>query len=131
MMRKTISVARFGAKPQKKEDTVKPITEIISSRLRPKKLASQPVIGRMIALATRYDVSDHVASSVEADIEPAMCGSATLTTVVSSTSMNVLDITATATSHGLTRGLGIYFTNTVGTTDMPGRSRCSLSWPFS
>src|SRR5262245_46741002 len=31
-----------------------------------------------------------------------MCGSETLTTVVSSTSMNVGAITATATSHGLT-----------------------------
>jgi len=33
-----------------------------------------------------------------------MCGSETLTTVVSSTSMNVLDITAMAISHGLTSG---------------------------
>jgi hypothetical protein len=33
-----------------------------------------------------------------------MCGSETLTTVVSSTSMNVLDITAIATSHGLSEG---------------------------
>ena len=43
----------------------------------------------MIALATRYDVSAHVASSIVADRLPAMCGSDTLTTVVSSTSMKV------------------------------------------
>src|SRR3954465_5590582 len=33
--------------------------------------------------------------------EPAICGSETLTTVVSSTSMNVANITAMATIHGL------------------------------
>ena len=48
----------------------------------------------MIALATRYDVSAHVASSTVADMLPAMCGSDTLTTVVSSTSMNVANMTA-------------------------------------
>ena len=74
----------------------------MSSRLRPNLLASQPVIGRMIALATRYDVSAHVASSVVADRLLAMCGSDTLTTVVSSTSMKVANITANAMSQGLT-----------------------------
>ncbi len=64
-------------------------------------LASQPVIGRMIALATRYDVSAHVASSIDAERLPAMCGSDTLTTVVSSTSMKVANITETAISQGL------------------------------
>src|SRR5206468_11465349 len=73
----------------------------MSRRLRPKTLASHPVIGRMIALATRYDVSAHVASSMLADRLPAMCGSDTFTTVVSSTSMNVANITDTAMSHGL------------------------------
>src|SRR5438067_6287860 len=56
----------------------------------------------MIALATRYEVSAQVASSVVAESEPAMCGSETFTTVVSSTSMKVLLITAMATSHGFT-----------------------------
>ena len=74
----------------------------MSNRLRPNLLASQPVIGRMIALATRYDVSAHVASSVVADRLLAMCGSDTLTTVVSSTSMKVANITANAMSQGLT-----------------------------
>jgi len=37
-----------------------------------------------------------------ADRLPAMCGKETLTTVVSSTSIKVLDITAIATSQGLT-----------------------------
>ncbi len=55
----------------------------------------------MMALATRYDVSAQVASSVVAAMLLAMCGSDTLTTVVSSTSMKVANITATATIHGL------------------------------
>ncbi len=92
---------RVGARPHRNDAAVKPMTEIISRRLRPKTLASQPVIGRMIALATRYDVSAHVASSMVADRLPAMCGSDTLTTVVSSTSMKVANITETAMSHGL------------------------------
>ena len=78
-----------------------PVTDISSRRFRPKRPASQPVIGRMMAFATRYDVSVQVASSLLADRLPAMCGSETLTTVVSSTSMNVLDMTAMAISQGL------------------------------
>src|SRR6185295_4620386 len=102
-------------------------TEAMRRRLRPNVRASQPVIGRTIALATRYDVRTHVDSSIVADRLPAMCGSETLTTVVSSTSMNVANMTATATSHGLTCGCccesDIQRTLTVGVTDMPGRSR--------
>ena len=64
--------------------------------------ASQPVSGRMIAFATRYDVSTQVDSSIVAERLPAMCGSDTLTTVVSSTSMKVANMTAIATIHGLT-----------------------------
>src|SRR5438132_3861639 len=56
----------------------------------------------MMALATRYDVSAQVDSSIVADRLPAMCGSETFTTVVSSTSMNVANMTATATIQGLT-----------------------------
>src|SRR5205085_10179914 len=101
-MRKKISDARFGAIPHRKDEIVNPVTESIRRRLRPNVAASQPVIGRMIALATRYDVSTQVASSIVADIDAAMCGSDTLTTVVSSTSMKVPNITAIATIQGLT-----------------------------
>ncbi len=66
------------------------------------KPASQPVIGSTTAFATRYDVSAQVASSTVADRLPAMCGSDTFTTVVSSTSMNVANITEIAMIHGLT-----------------------------
>src|SRR5271167_3388498 len=101
MTRQTIRNGRLGARPHKNDAAVKPVTDISSSRLRPKRPASQPVIGRMMAFATRYDVSVHVASSLLADRLPAMCGSETLTTVVSSTSMKVLDMTAIAINHGL------------------------------
>ena len=141
MMRKTISEPSVGARPHRNDAAVKPTTDVISRRLRPKTLASQPVIGRMIALATRYDVSAHVASSMVADRLPAMCGSDTLTTVVSSTSMKVANMTETAMSQGLmtrcgeslirareprTGGIDAlmnpYLVYTVGVTDMPGRS---------
>ena len=39
--------------PHRKLAAVKPKTAASSVRLRPKKLAIQPVIGRMMALATR------------------------------------------------------------------------------
>src|ERR1019366_2435854 len=60
-------------------------------------LASQPLMGRMMALATRYEVSTQVASSVVAERLPAICGRLTLTTEVSSTSITALDSTAIAT----------------------------------
>src|SRR5581483_12029660 len=100
--RKTMSIPRLGARPQRKEESVKPETESSSRRFRPNRLASQPVMGRMIAFATRYDVSAQVASSMLAERLPAMCGSETFTTVVSSTSMKVANMTATATIQGLT-----------------------------
>src|SRR5262249_46223479 len=103
-MRNPIRKPRVGASPQKKDAVVNPNTESMSSRLRPKLLASQAVMGRIIATATRWDVSVQVASSVLAERFPAICGNDTLTTVVSSTSMKVLDITATATSQGLGEG---------------------------
>src|SRR6266568_6415517 len=62
-------------------------------------------MGRTMAFATRYDVSAQVDSSTVAERLPAMCGSDTFTTVVSSTSMKVLSITATAMIHGLTTGV--------------------------
>src|SRR5215469_7944674 len=58
----------------------------------------------MMALATRYAVRTHVASSCVAPRPPAICGSATLAMEVSSTSMNVASVTVMATIHGLTRG---------------------------
>src|SRR3954464_5995454 len=58
----------------------------------------------MMAFATRDDGSAQDASSTLAERLPAMCGSDTFTTVVSSTSIKVANMTATATIHGLTCG---------------------------
>src|SRR5437870_11148047 len=112
MIRSSTSVCRFGARPHRNDAAVKPVTDAINNRLRPKYVASHPVSGRMMALATRYDVSAQVDSSMVADRLPAMCGSETFTTVVSSTSMNVANMTAIATIQGLTcRGSGLILGN--------------------
>ena len=55
----------------------------------------------MIAFETRYEVSTQVDSSTLAERLPAICGSATLATLVSSTSMNVASMTVMAMIHGL------------------------------
>src|SRR5437588_7520415 len=64
-------------------------------------------MGRITAFATRYDVSAQVASSTLAERLPAICGSDTFTTVVSSTSMNVANITEMAMSQGLMTRWGV------------------------
>src|SRR2546430_10610540 len=61
---KTINEPRVGASPQRKDDAVKPTTDAISSRFRPKTLASHPVIGRVIAFADQDDLSPHVRSAI-------------------------------------------------------------------
>ena len=63
---------------------MKPRIETMNTFLRPKRPASQPVIGVMIAAATIYEVSTQVIWSAEAETLPAMCGRATLAIVVSS-----------------------------------------------
>src|SRR5262245_42849507 len=95
--------------PHSIDASVKPVIERMSRRLRPKNEASHPVIGSTIALAAMYDVRTHVDSSTDADRLPAMCESDTFTTVVSSTTMNVPNITAIAVSHGLTGGAASSF----------------------
>src|SRR5215469_7672892 len=65
---------------------------------------AQPLMGRITALDTRYEVRTQVLSSVPADRLPAMCGSATLAMLVSSTSMNVAIVTVRAIAQGLCRG---------------------------
>src|SRR4051794_9647909 len=102
MMRKRINIPRLTAMPHSTDDSENPMIAASSSRFRPNVRASHPVSGRMIAFATRYDVNVHVASSMLADRLPAMCGSDTFTTVVSSTSMNVASITETAMIQGFT-----------------------------
>src|SRR5882757_4927311 len=99
-----INWVRLLAVPQRNEQTVNIAMQMTKYRLRPSRSPSQPEIVNTMPLATRYDVSAQVASSLLDDRLPAICGSATFTMVVSSTSMNAASVTATAMSHGLWRG---------------------------
>src|SRR5580658_11008936 len=65
---------------------------------------SHPLSGRTMAFETRYEVNIHVLSSWPAERLPAICGSATLAMLVSSTSMNVASVTVSAMIQGFTAG---------------------------
>ena len=68
--------------------------------MRPIVEASQPLIGKTIALVTKYEVSTQVDSSWLADRLPAMCSSATLAIEMSSTSIKAANPTVIAINHG-------------------------------
>ena len=51
--RQAMRKGRLGARPQKNDAMVNPLTENSSRRFRPKRPASQPVMGKIMALATR------------------------------------------------------------------------------
>src|SRR5579862_392774 len=104
--RQITGVVREGASPQSRELIVKITTQAIKNLLRPKTPESHPESGRTIAFDTRYEVRIQVLSSTLAERLPAMCGSDTLATLVSKTSMNVASITVAAISHGFTSVVG-------------------------
>src|SRR5215471_19378926 len=87
--------------PHKNEVTVNSVMHSMKKRLRPKAVASQPLIGSTMAFETRYDVNTQVLSSLLAPRSPARCGSATLAMLVSKTSMNAAMATTTAMIQGL------------------------------
>src|SRR4029077_20286485 len=103
--RKRMIAPRVGAAPHRWELSVKIARQIMKNRFRPKIPANQPVIGRTMALDTRYDVKIQVLSSLLAPRFPAMWGSATFAMLVSRTSMKAAMATRTAITHGLTLGL--------------------------
>src|SRR5512147_2178350 len=94
--------SKLVAIAQRTDVRVKPRTQAMIMRRRPKRLANHPDMGRMMALATRYDVTTHVPSSEVAARLPEMCWMETLTTVVSRISMKVASMTAMVTIHGFT-----------------------------
>src|SRR5260370_2487461 len=104
MTRQMIRAARLGAAPQNSELSVNRKMQRRKKRFRPKRLASHPLMGRTMALETRYEVSTHVLSSLLAPRLPAICGSATLAMLVSRTSMNAARATTMAISQGLNFG---------------------------
>jgi opacity protein-like surface antigen len=91
--------SRFGAMPDRNELTVNSTVHTRKKRRRPKRADSHPVAGIATALAARYEVTTQDISSMPADIEPCMCGKATLVTLVSSTCMTVTIITDSVTAH--------------------------------
>ncbi len=95
---------KLGAMPQTNEAVVNSVMQIRKKRLRPTTLVIHPVMGSMIAFATRYVVSTHVPWSRLAPRFPAMWGSATFAMLVSRTSMKAAMATTTAISHGLNFG---------------------------
>src|SRR5438309_9023868 len=88
-----------GAIPERNELTVKMTVQIRKNRRRPNRAESQPVAGMMMALAARNDVMTHDISSMPADSEPCMWGSATLVTLESRTCMTVTIITEKVMAH--------------------------------
>ncbi len=77
------------ALPHNADATVKPMTEIRNMYLMPKRPASQPVSGIVIAAATMYEVRTQAIWSWAADRLPWICGSATLAMVLSTPCMIV------------------------------------------
>ena len=100
---------RLGAAPHNRELKVNSRMHAMKNRLRPMRPAIHPLMGSTMALDTRYEVSTQVLSSLLAPRFPAMCGSATLAMLVSSTSMNAASATTTAISQGLNFGIQISF----------------------
>ena len=85
---------------------MKPTTETKNTHLMPKRPASQPVSGVMIAAATMYEVTTQAIWSCEAERLPCMCGSATLAIVVSTPCMNVASMIETVIATRLTGSSG-------------------------
>src|SRR2546425_12467342 len=85
--------SRVGAIPDRNELTVKTTVQIRKNRRRPNRAESQPVAGMMMALAARNEVMTQDISSMPADSEPFMWGSATFVTLESCTCMTVTIIT--------------------------------------
>src|SRR5215831_9309540 len=92
---------RLGAIPHSNELNVKKAIHAMKNRFRPTTPAIHPLIGKTMALETRYEVRTHVLSSLLTPRLPAMYGSATLAMLVSRISMNAAIATTTAISHGL------------------------------
>src|SRR6185312_4714390 len=86
------------ARPQNVDITTNSSAETQKLRTSPKRRPIQPDSGCMIALASEYDEIAQVPSCGLTPRLPAMCGTDTLTMVMSSTSMNVANAIATVSS---------------------------------
>ena len=101
IIRKMISSVRVCACPQKKEAITKRMMENIKYCLRPNFCPIHPDMGRIITLATVYEVTTQPTSSRVAPRLPIIWGIDTLTIVVSINSSNAASITVKVTIHFL------------------------------
>src|SRR6185312_14037116 len=99
------------ARPQNVDIATNSSAETQKLRTSPKRRPIQPDSGCMIALASEYDEIAQVPSCGLTARLPAMCGTDTLTIVMSSTSMNVANATAivSSASGAPCSGAGAFF----------------------
>ena len=86
-MRAKTSMPREPDIPHNAENPPKATMAVTNTRTAPKRAASQPVSGTVMASATAYEVITHVPWLVVAPSPPAMFGTETLAMVMSSTAM--------------------------------------------
>lgn len=78
--------------------------QIIKYRFRPKRVASQPLIGRIAAFAIKYDPKIQDAESGATDKSAAILGRLTLAIVESNTSIKVAIVSTKIAKYGFILG---------------------------
>src|SRR5262245_4121290 len=99
MMRPKTSMASEPDRPHSAEKTPNMPIAVVNTRTAPKRPASQPVSGTMIASATEYEVMTQVPWLALMPSAPEMRGTETLAIVMSSTAMKCAGARTIAASH--------------------------------
>ncbi len=97
--RETISQSGVVAAPQKAEASVNSAIPLRKTRLRPSRSPSEPALSIMHARVSAYASTTHCRSVKEVFRSLSISGSATLTTVMSRSSMNTATHTTINTRH--------------------------------
>src|SRR5215467_13516521 len=98
-MRAMTSASRLLAMPHRKEAVVKPSTVKNMVLRQPSRLASQPVMGVAMAVATRFSVTTQAISSCVAEKVPRICGNTRLASVTVMPKSMLESCTISSTSH--------------------------------
>jgi hypothetical protein len=101
MIRPNTSMPSELANPHTSEKTPNMPMQAVNTRTAPKRAASQPVSGTKIASATAYDVITQVPWLLLIPRLPAMLGTETLATVMSSTAMKFAAASTMAAIHSI------------------------------
>src|SRR5262249_11474485 len=99
--RPSTSMASELERPQNAEKAPNSAIAVVNTRTAPKRPASQPVSGTMIASATEYDVMTHVPWLLLMPRLPAMLGTETLAIVMSSTAMKFASASTIAAAQSM------------------------------